>query len=50
MQLTSFVFELIEDETEAWFESAMEALESLSRRQRDSLSGLLRLVLTTQDD
>ena len=50
VQLTSFGFELIEDATEARFESAMEALDSLSKQQRDSLSGLLRLVLTTQDD
>ncbi len=50
VQLTSMGFELIEAATEARFESAMEALESLSNRQRESLSSLLRLVLTAQDD
>jgi DNA-binding MarR family transcriptional regulator len=50
VQLTSMGFELIESATEARFESATEALESLSNRQREALSHLLRLVLTTQDD
>ena len=50
VQLTQQGHKLIESATEARFESAMEALDGLSRRQRDSLSSLLRLVLTTQDD
>ena len=50
VQLTSTGFELIEAATEARFESAMEALESLSNRQKESLSSLLRLVLTAQED
>jgi len=50
VQMTQQGLKLIEGATEARFESAMEALDGLSRRQRDSLSGLLRLVLTTQED
>jgi DNA-binding MarR family transcriptional regulator len=50
VQLTSMGFELIEGATEARFESAVEALESLSGKQRESLSGLLRLVLSAQED
>ncbi|MCW8925251.1 MAG: MarR family transcriptional regulator [Xanthomonadales bacterium] len=50
VQLTSTGLELIDSATEARFESATEALENLSRGQRESLSRLLRLVLTTQDD
>lgn len=50
VQLTKKGLKLIEGATEARFESAMEALEALSREQRESLSSLLRLVLTTQDE
>ena len=50
VQMTQQGLKLIEGATEARFESAMEALDGLSRRQRDSLSSLLRLVLTTQED
>jgi DNA-binding MarR family transcriptional regulator len=50
VQLTQEGFKLIEGATEARFESAMEALEGLSKRQRESLSNLLRLVLSAQDD
>lgn len=50
VQMTQKGLKLIESATEARFESAMEALDGLSRRQRDSLSSLLRLVLKTQDD
>lgn len=50
VQLTQEGFKLIESATEARFETAMEALEGLSKRQRESLSNLLRLVLTSQDD
>jgi len=49
VQLTNKGLNLIEGATEARFESAMEALESLSKQQRESLSDLLRLVLTTQE-
>jgi DNA-binding MarR family transcriptional regulator len=49
VQLTKKGLKLIEGATEARFESAMEALEGLSREQRESLSNLLRLVLTTQE-
>lgn len=50
VQLTQEGFKLIEGATEARFETAMEALEGLSKRQRESLSNLLRLVLSAQDD
>lgn len=50
VQLTQEGFKLIETATEARFETAMEALEGLSKRQRESLSNLLRMVLTAQDD
>ena len=48
VQLTKKGLKLIEGATEARFESAMEALESLSKKQRESLSDLLRLVLASQ--
>lgn len=50
VQLTNKGIRLIEGATEARFESAMHALESLSKRQRDALSDLLRLVLTAQEN
>lgn len=49
VQLTQRGLKLIEGATEARFETAMDALEGLSKSQRESLSNLLRLVLTTQD-
>jgi len=48
VQLTQKGLRLIEGATEARFEAATNALEGLSKRQRESLSDLLRLVLTTQ--
>lgn len=48
VQLTKKGLKLIEGATEARFESANDALESLSKPQRDSLNDLLRLVLNTQ--
>ena len=50
VQLTGKGLKMIESATEARFETAMEALESLSARQRTSLSDLLRLVLTAHED
>ncbi len=50
VQLTQKGLKLIEGATEARFEAAMDALEGLSSRQRESLSNLLRLVLTAQED
>ena len=50
VQLTQKGLQLIEGATEARFESATEALEGLSRKQRRSLTGLLRLVLASQED
>jgi DNA-binding MarR family transcriptional regulator len=50
VQLTKKGLRLIEGATEARFEIAIDALESLSTRQRESLSSLLRLVLTAQDN
>jgi DNA-binding MarR family transcriptional regulator len=50
VQLTKKGLRLIEGATEARFETALDALESLSARQRESLSNLLRLVLTAQDN
>lgn len=50
VQLTKKGIVLIEEATEARFESAMEAVESLSKRQRESLSNLLRVVLTAHTD
>jgi len=48
IQLTNKGLKLIEGATEARFESATEALENLSKQQRECLSDLLRLVLKTQ--
>jgi DNA-binding MarR family transcriptional regulator len=50
VQLSDTGLKLIETATEARFETAMEALETLSPRQRASLSNLLRRVLTAQED
>ena len=50
VQLTDQGLKLIETATEARFETAMDSLESLSARQRNALSNLLRLVLTAQED
>lgn len=50
VQLTDRGLNLIESATEARFESAMEALDSLSSRQRVSLSNLLRQVLAANED
>lgn len=49
VQLTKKGLTLIEGATEARFESAMEALGSLDKQQRELLSDLLRIVLTTQE-
>ena len=49
VKLTDKGLKLIEGATEALFETAMDALESLSARQRVSLANLLRLVLTAQE-
>jgi len=49
VRLTDKGLKLIEGATEARFETAMDALESLSARQRSSLANLLRLVLTAQE-
>jgi len=49
VQLTQKGIKLIEGATEARFESAMDALEGLNKQQRESLSNLLRLVLTAQE-
>jgi DNA-binding MarR family transcriptional regulator len=50
VQLTQKGLKLIEGATEVRFEAAMDALDGLTTRQRESLSKLLRLVLTTQED
>jgi DNA-binding MarR family transcriptional regulator len=50
VQLTKKGLNLIEGATEARFESAMDALDSLSANQRESLSNLLRLVLAAQEN
>ena len=50
VQLTEKGLRLIENATEARFETAMDALESLSARQRNALSDLLRMVLMSQED
>jgi len=50
VQLTNSGLNLIEKATKARFETAMDALESLSSKQRNSLSNLLRLVLTNQEN
>lgn len=49
VQLTGKGLKLIDSATEARFEAALKALDGLDDEQRESLSGLLRLVLTTQD-
>jgi DNA-binding MarR family transcriptional regulator len=48
VQLTQKGLRLVEGATEARFEAATDALEGLSKRQRESLSDLLRLVLIMQ--
>lgn len=48
VQLTKKGLNLVEEATEARFETAMGALESLSGPQRESLNSLLRMVLTAQ--
>jgi DNA-binding MarR family transcriptional regulator len=48
VQLTNKGLNLVEQATEARFETATCALESLSAPQRESLNSLLRLVLTAQ--
>lgn len=50
VQLTKKGLSLIEGATEARFETATEALEGLDARQRESLSNLLRLVLSNQEE
>lgn len=50
VQLTSKGHKLIEEATEVRFEAAMDALDGLTARQRESLSNLLRLVLIAQED
>lgn len=50
VKLTKKGLRLIEDATRARFETATDALESLSDQQRASLSDLLRMVLTSQDE
>ena len=50
VQLTNKGISLVEEATEARFETAGDALDSLSTQQRNSLSDLLRLVLKNQDD
>ena len=50
VQLTNKGLNLIEEASKARFETASDALEGLSTVQRNSLSSLLRLVLTNQND
>ena len=50
VQLTRDGLKLVEEATEARFETATDALEGLNTQQRNSLSDLLRLVLNSQDD
>ena len=50
VQLTNEGISLVEEATEARFETAGDALDSLSTQQKNSLSDLLRLVLKNQDD
>jgi DNA-binding MarR family transcriptional regulator len=49
VQLTGKGLKLIDGATDARFEAALKALDGLDDEQTKSLSGLLRLVLTTQD-
>ena len=50
VQLTRDGLKLVEEATEARFETATDALEGLNIEQRNSLSDLLRLVLNSQHD
>ena len=50
VQLTNKGLNLIEQASKARFETATDALEGLSTGQSNSLSSLLRLVLTNQND
>ena len=49
VQLTKDGLSLVEEATKARFETATDALESLSNQQRKALNDLLRLVLQGQD-
>ena len=49
VKLTNKGLRLIEDATRARFETATDALDGLSAHQRNSLSDLLRLVLSNQE-
>jgi len=49
VELTSRGLRLIDDAAEARFGVAMDALDTLDTRQRETLSNLLRLVLTTHE-
>ena len=49
VQLTKDGLSLVEEATKARFETATDALESLSNQQRKPLNDLLRLVLQGQD-
>ena len=50
VQLTSKGLKLIEDATEVRFEAALDALQNLTPSQRESLSDLLRLLLSAHGD
>ena len=50
VQLTRKGLNLIDDATDARFEAALNALDGLTTRQKESLSNLLRLVLAAQTD
>jgi len=49
VQLTKDGLGLVEEATAARFETATDALESLSHQQRNALNDLLRLVMQSQD-
>ena len=50
VQLTNEGISLVEEATKARFETAGDSLDSLSPQQKNTLSDLLRIVLTNQAD
>ena len=50
VELTYWGLELVETAAEARFQVAVEALNSLTNEQRESLSDLLRLLMATHEN
>jgi len=50
VELTHWGLELVETAAKARFQVAMEALNGLTKKQRETLNDLLRILLATQED